>query len=91
MTVLPLPHRVDLSQVGALATAIRAHRGADLVLDAGEVTHLGGLGLQLLLAAARDWQAAGHSLSVQPRSEAFDEALTLFGVGLDAVQAQEAA
>ncbi|MBD3787929.1 MAG: STAS domain-containing protein [Sphingomonadales bacterium] len=91
MTPLPLPPRLDLSQVGALTNAIRARAGAGLVLDAGEVTHLGGLGLQVLLSAAQSWRAAGQSLSINPRSEAFDEALTLFGVGLDAVQSQEAA
>lgn len=91
MTALPLPPKLDLSQVGLLTTALRDRAGSDVVLDAGEVSHLGGLGLQVLLSAAQSWRSSGHSLSIQPRSEAFDEALTLFGVGLDAVQSQEAA
>ena len=91
MTALTLAPRLDLSQVAALTADLRARTGADLVLDAGAVTHLGGLGLQVLLAAAASWRAAGHALSVHPRSEAFDEALTLFGVTPDTLQSPEAA
>ncbi len=91
MSALALVPRLDLSQAGALAAELRAREGAPLELDAGAVTHLGGLGLQLLLAAAADWRARGLPFSIHPRSEAFDEAVTLFGVDPDALQSPEAA
>jgi chemotaxis protein CheX len=91
MTSLTLAPRLDLTQVSDMASAIRAHAGADLVLDAGQVTHLGGLGLQLLAASARHWRAGGHTLTISPRSPAFDEALAIFGVSLDDIQSEEAA
>lgn len=95
MTSLSLAPRLDLSQAGPLATALRAQMraqtGGALVLDASGVTHLGALGLQVLLSAAQSWRAAGQTLTISPRSEAFDEALALFGVPLADLQSQEAA
>lgn len=91
MTSLSLAPRLDLSQAGPLATALRAQTGGALVLDASGVTHLGALGLQVLLSAAQSWRAAGQSFTISPRSEAFDEALALFGVPLADLQSQEAA
>ncbi|WP_415183598.1 STAS domain-containing protein [Phaeovulum sp.] len=88
MTGLVLEPRLDLSTVGALAASLLAHAGADLLLDAGKVTHLGGLGLQVLLAAADEWRNAGHRFVISPRSTAFDEALILFGVDIDALQTE---
>lgn len=78
--VVALPPRLDLSTVAETAVRIDAHRGAALRLDAGAVTHLGGLGAQLVLAARRDWQAAGAGLEIAPRSAVFDAAIAAFGL-----------
>ncbi len=91
MTVLSLAARLDLPAAGPLAAAVSARGGKDLTLDAGGVCHLGGLGLQVLLASARQWRETGHVLRIAPRSAAFDEALGLFGVGLDSLEAEGAA
>lgn len=91
MTTLALAPRLDLTHAEQALTAIRAREGQPLVLDAGGVTHLGGLGLQILLAAARSWRAAGLALTISPRSPAFEEALSLFGLPLDALQSEGAA
>ena len=91
MSTLALMPRLDLSQVGPLAAELRAHQGADLVIDAGAVTHFGALGLQLLVSAALSWRAAGHTLSITPRSAAFDDALAQLGVALAELQTEEAA
>ena len=88
---LLLAARLDLGAARPLHAALLARRGADLVLDAGQVSHFGTLGLQLLLAAARSWRRDGHRLAVAPRSPAFDEALLTFGVPLDDLQAEQAA
>lgn len=83
-----LAPRLDLSTVVTLKTQIVAQKGQNLVLDASHVTHLGGLGLQVLLAGAKSWRASGHSLKISPRSEAFDETLAQFGLSADALQTE---
>jgi chemotaxis protein CheX len=83
---LSLARRLDLPAAAPLREAILARQGADLVLDAGAVTHFGGLCLQVLLAARRSWQADGHGLACTPRSAAFDEAVAHFGLTPDDLQ-----
>lgn len=91
MTTIALASRLDLSQVTPLATALRGATGTDLVLDASAVTHLGGLALQVLASAAKSARQAGTSLIITPRSEAFDDALAVFGVTPADLQTGEAA
>ncbi|MCL7464044.1 STAS domain-containing protein [Phaeovulum sp. NW3] len=88
MTQLALASRLDLSAVQPLATALRERSGADLVIDASDVSHLGALGLQVLGAAAISWRAAGHRLQIAPRSDAFDAALQTFGIPLSALESE---
>ncbi|MEI4471157.1 STAS domain-containing protein [Frigidibacter sp. MR17.24] len=78
--VFALPARLDFNAAVPLAHALRDHAGDDLALDVTAVSHLGGLCLQVLLAAAQSWRGAGHSLSLTGCSPAVDEALTLFGI-----------
>lgn len=79
-TVLVLPERLDLPAARPLVMDILDHAGGDLTLDAGGVEHLGGLGLQVLLGAARKWRTDGAVLRVNPRSQSFDAALAVFGL-----------
>ncbi|MBA4491837.1 lipid asymmetry maintenance protein MlaB [Paracoccus sp. S1E-3] len=76
---LTLPARLDLTAAKPLASDIAALAG-DVELDASGVTHLGGLSLQVLLAAAQSCRAAGRSFAIVAPSTDFDAALTLFGV-----------
>ena len=76
---LTLPARLDLTAAKPLAQDIAALTG-DLELDASQVTHLGGLCLQVLLAAAQSCQASGRGFQVTAPSEDFDAALSMFGV-----------
>lgn len=77
---LVLAERLDLPAARPLARDLIANEGEDLAIDAGRVAHLGGLALQLLIAATRRWRAEGLCLTVAPRSVAFDDAVRLFGV-----------
>ena len=52
----------------------------NLELDASGVTHLGGLCLQVLLAAAQSCQADGRGFAISAPSDDFDAALSMFGV-----------
>lgn len=77
---LVLPARLDLTVARTLTRSLRDRAGAPLALDASQVELLGGLGLQVLLAAAREWGRRGARLTLAARSEAFDAALVQFGV-----------
>jgi chemotaxis protein CheX len=87
---LVLPPRIDLARIGALAAAIRSGGTPPRQIDAGEVTHFGALGLQLLLAAAADARAQGRPLAVAPRSPAFDAAIADFGITVDLIEGRPA-
>ena len=70
---------LDLKAAAPLKAALLARRGHPLEIDAADVQRMGGLCLQVLLAAAACWRTDGVSLRVGPRSEAFTEALRIFG------------
>jgi chemotaxis protein CheX len=72
-----------LNAAAVLHADIAACRGHDLVIDASEVSRLGGQCLQILLAAVCAWRADGNRLSFANPSSAFIEALELFGVASD--------
>jgi chemotaxis protein CheX len=74
-----LPAILDLNAAGPLAARLLALRGAAVTLDASQVSHLGGLCLQVLLSARATWAADGVALDVTGRSQTFDDALALFG------------
>jgi chemotaxis protein CheX len=75
---------LDLSAAGPLAAQLLGLRGVAVTLDASRVERLGGLCLQVLLSAQAAWAADGVALSVISRSQAFDNAMALFGAhGLD--------
>ncbi|MRX50702.1 STAS domain-containing protein [Paracoccus sp. S-4012] len=88
---LTLPARLDLTEARRLTRALRDHAGTPLTLDASRVESLGGLGLQVLLAAAQEWRRRGAALDLGPRSAAFDAALAQFGLTPAALQAGGAA
>lgn len=80
MTVsLCLPERLDLVAARPLARDIAAIEG-DIALDASAVRFLGGLCLQILLAAHQQAKANGRGFSVVNPSAEYDEALRLLGV-----------
>ena len=84
-TRIELAPRLDLPAARPLAEALKARSGTDVVIDAGAVTHLGGLCLQVLVAAALAWREAGRSLTFAALSEDFTEALSVFGLTQEAL------
>jgi len=68
ITLVP---RLDSLAAKALAEEMLAMRGAPLTIDAGEVEFAGALGLQVLVSAARQWQADGFHLKLGPVSPSF--------------------
>ena len=76
---LVLDEKLNTATAARLAEQMSAMEGKDVSLDASGVTFLGGLALQVLVAARKSCAAAGHVFEVTPRSDAFDEALVLAG------------
>jgi chemotaxis protein CheX len=74
---------LDLKAAAGLHQEILALRGHDLVLNASDVTRLGGQCLQVLLAAMFAWQADGKSFSFDHPSPSFISALDMFGFAFE--------
>jgi chemotaxis protein CheX len=80
---LRLPAVLDTVAAPPLLAEVRALRGAPLSVDASAVERLGGLCLQVLLAAEAQWQSDGAAFAVVEPSDAFLDALRLAaGAGL---------
>ena len=76
---LMLPKVLDLAAATPLKAALLARRGAPLELDGSEVQRMGGLCLQVLLAAQAAWAADGQPLRLASPSEALRETLANLG------------
>lgn len=74
-----LPPRLDLSSVTGLYTDLCAHSDKDVTLDMEQVTYLGALGLQVMIAAARHAKEAGKTLSLRNISDRIVVQLRLLG------------
>ena len=77
---LVLDELLDLQAAAPLREALLARRGADLQVDASGVRRLGGLCLQVLLAADGAWSSDGRRLAFLNPAPAFVDALDLCGV-----------
>ena len=92
--VLSLASVLDINAAAPLAAELLALRGLPVTLDASSTERLGGLCLQVPLAARSAWALDGAPFEIAGRSDAFDEALELFGaphLGVPAAPALEAA
>ena len=74
-----LPSVLDLKAAAPLLQELLSHRGGPLAVNAREVTRVGGLGLQVLMAAKAAWKADEQSFDIVDPSEDFLNALQLFG------------
>jgi chemotaxis protein CheX len=76
--VLELSEVLDLKAAAPLHQALMAMRGAPMVLDASKVQRLGGLCLQLLMAAQTAWRTDDQDLCLAQPSPEFESSWTLF-------------
>lgn len=79
---LCLPAILDLKAVTALRQDFLAHKDRPVEIDASAVQRLGGLCLQVILAARASWAADGQPFTIITPSPRFDEDLMLFGATL---------
>lgn len=79
-SILKLPGICDLSAAAPMRSDLLKMRGGPVEIDAGDVQRLGGLCLQVLMAARATWQADGKPFAIIAASDAFHEGLRLFGI-----------
>ena len=72
-----LPARMDPPAAEEMAEVLEHLRGAPVVLDGAEVERPGGLFLQLLAIACRQWRADGVTFQLMGASPALADALAL--------------
>lgn len=77
--VLALSPVLDLRAAAGLKTDLLAFRGRPVRLDASAVERLGGLCLQVLLAARKTWAEDGQALTLTGEAEAFQDQWAAFG------------
>lgn len=77
---LMLPDCLDSSAVATVRDMLLARRGNAIVVDASQVRRVGAQSLQVLIAAARTWQADGHSYRVTNSSPELLDTIALVGL-----------
>ncbi|HHX90393.1 MAG TPA: STAS domain-containing protein [Paracoccus sp.] len=87
---LKLAACLDTLATRRLAADLASQRGHSLTLDAADVTFLGTLPLQLLLAAHRQWRMDGKSFRIADPSAAFLDGTALLGSNPAALGAEVA-
>ncbi len=81
MPTLSLAPVLDLNAAVPLRSLILMHRGQDLDLDAAAVERIGGLCLQVLLAARQTWLADQKTMRIINITETCQDALLLTQAG----------
>jgi chemotaxis protein CheX len=74
-----LARNLDTNAAAPLWAELSQHRAEAVTIDAGEVERLGGLCLQVLIAAALAWRAANKEFRIVNASPAFAEAARRMG------------
>ncbi|WP_459674041.1 STAS domain-containing protein [Acidisoma sp. 7E03] len=80
---LSLPTVLDLKAASQLQQEFLAKRGGALQVDGSKVERIGGLCLQVILAAHAAWLADGQDLVLAPLSAELQAGLVLLGVSPD--------
>jgi anti-anti-sigma regulatory factor len=79
-SALVLPEALDSASAEGIKELLLTRRGSSLTVDAGQVRRAGIQTLQILIAAARTWQADGQSYIVTNPSPEFLDSLALVGL-----------
>ena len=77
---LKLPERLDTASARQLAGALARLRGQPVGLDGGAVVFGGALGLQVLVAASRQWRDDCQPFRVAPVSDGLQGACRTLGI-----------
>ncbi|MDE2579739.1 MAG: anti-sigma factor antagonist [Hyphomicrobiales bacterium] len=72
---ITLSERLDVHEAQNVATALRKHRGENLLIDGSKVRHMGALALQTLISARKTWAKDMLDLRIVDASAALVEAV----------------
>ena len=86
---LKLSPVLDLNEASVLHGQLMELRGRDLKIDASQVERLGVQCVQVIVAAARAWQADKKAFVVEKASDAFEKTLQLIGIDPHQLTAKE--
>lgn len=75
-----LQPKLDLPAAGPLTKSILDLGDGDIVLDAKDVSQIGALCIQVMLAAATSAKKAGHALSLINANDRILEQISYFGL-----------
>ena len=75
-----LPDKLDTAFAPMLRNELADAQTEDVVLDAAQVQHLGGLCLEVILSAAAIWKRAGLTLQIENATAQLTEDLSHFGL-----------
>lgn len=80
---------LDLNEASVLHGQLTNMRGEDVKIDASEVERVGVQCVQVLLAAAKTWEADSKNFVFEKVSEAFEKTMQLIGIDIDHLLAKE--
>lgn len=86
MTALPLPETLDHISAPEISKTLLAHRGTDIVLDAAAVQRLSAIGIELLIAARKQWEADGARIEINNWSDIALTTMDRIGATTDMLQ-----
>lgn len=78
--ILHLPADLDGVAAASLFEVLNSRIGTDIMIDASHVERIGGLSLQILLAAVSTWKVDGGALEFTNLSLDFVTGLELLGI-----------
>jgi len=81
--VITLQERLDFSAAPELKTQLIGQTGHDIEIDVSNVTHMGTLCLQILIAASTEWAKTGHKFNLTSPSDICATQLSLHGFSTD--------
>lgn len=84
---LKLASVLDLNEATTLHGKLMSMRGSNIVVDASDVERAGVQCFQVLVAAARAWEADKKTFTVDKASDAFVRTLQLTGIDTDSLVA----
>ena len=80
---------LDLNEASVLHGQLTNLRGEDVKIDASEVERVGVQCVQVILAAAKTWEADKKNFVFEKVSEAFEKTMQLIGIDIDHLLAKE--
>lgn len=80
---IELPRRFDAATARRLAETLGEHRGSALRFEASAVESVSAMGIELIIAIARQWQADGKSFTLSGLSERFKATCQTLGLNAE--------